>query len=150
MSDADAWPFILDFANDINFQAPARAYASVWPSTSYQYRFREPNPWEGPWQGHSSHVLDVAYLFLNFAERLTPSQAKLAEEFATDILKFVNGTAPFQKFEQASAFVKEYLSEDGQALSKDRSKDYDAIWPSLFSRVGYDTIQGVWAKFMSS
>ncbi|TVY48173.1 Para-nitrobenzyl esterase [Lachnellula occidentalis] len=149
MNDSEAWPLILHFANDISFHAPASAYASAWKSTAYQYRFREPNPWEGPWKGYATHVLDTAYLFLNYTENLSKSQAKLAVEFATDVIHFINGKAPFQKVEQGSKFVKEYISEDGITSSRDKQGN-DTVWPSLFSRAGYDAMSGVWAKFLSS
>jgi len=150
MSDEDAWPKILDFANHIGFQAPARAYASAWPTDSYQYRFNEPNPWDGPWKGHATHVLDVAYLFLNYTEHLTSSQAELARQFTGDIIKFVNGKAPFQQFNEEFKFMKEYISKDGEGLLKQGQGDDDAHWQALFSSVGYDTLSGVWARFMGA
>ena len=149
-SDDDAWLSILSFANDICFHAPARAYVTAWPSAAYQYRFREPNPWDGPWKGHSTHVLDVAYLFLNYNEFLTPPQTAFATQFATDVISFVNGVSPFPAFEQASPFVKEYISDTGEDHVKGRGKREDSVWPELFSRVGYDTLSAVWAKFLSS
>ena len=150
MSDDEAWPKIMTFANDICFNGAASSYASAWRSTAYQYRFREPNPWEGPYKGQASHVLDVAYLFLNYTEHLTPSQAELAVEFATNVIQFIYGKAPFERFDPKSKYVKEYLSKDGEAISQDRPKDKDAVWPALFSRSGYDTLAGVWGAFMAS
>lgn len=149
MNDTEAWFRILDFANDISFHALASAYASAWKRTAYRYRFREPNPWDGPWKGHATHVLDVAYLFLNYTESMSKSQAKLASDFATDIIHFINGKAPFLRYEQKSGFVKEYISEDGKAFNKDNQLN-DAVWLALFSRAGYDVMSGIWAKFLSS
>ncbi|KAH8595663.1 putative carboxylesterase [Bisporella sp. PMI_857] len=150
MSDDEAWPLIMNFANDISFHATAEAYAAAWPSPTYRYRFREPNPWEGPWEGHSTHVLDIAYLFLNYTEHLTPSQEEVAVQFATDLIHFINQNAPFQKFEQGQRYVKEYISKDGEVITKDRSKEEAAFWPVLFSRIGYDSLLGVWGRFMGS
>lgn len=150
MPDADAWPHILDFANDICFHASAHAYASAWTSDAFLYRFREPNPWDGPWKGFSTHVLDVAYLFLNYTEFLTASQARLAVQFATDVVCFMNGKLPFPKYERGVMFMKEYISEDGEHISKARQRNPDAGWPALFSHVGYDTLSEIWAKFMNS
>lgn len=148
MNNDDAWLAILNFANDISFHAPASAYASTWSSDVYQYRFKEPNTWEGPWQGYSTHVLDVAYLFLNYTEHLTPTQAEVARDLASDMVKFINGKPPFESIKQGSGFVKEYLSTDGKASSKAYQGAH--TYPLLFSRIGYDTLSAVWAGFMSS
>lgn len=148
MNDDDAWLAILNFANDISFHAPAQAYASTWSSDVYQYRFKEPNPWEGPWQGYATHVLDVAYLFLNYTEHQTPPQAQVAKDFATDLVKFINGKPPFESAKQGSDLVKEYLSTDAKTSSKAHQGAH--TYPLLFSRIGYDTLSAVWARFMSS
>ncbi|THW34283.1 hypothetical protein D6D22_08700 [Aureobasidium pullulans] len=149
MSDADAWLPILKFATDINFHAPARVYASAWSSDAYLYRFREPNPWTGAWEGYASHVLDVAYLFLNYTEDLTPSRAEIAREFAADFITFINGEAPFKRVKEEPAFIKEYLSTEGRAsMLAAQDESYDTRM-ALMSRVGYDSLLDVWAQFMS-
>lgn len=149
MNDSEAWPLILNFANDIGFHAPANAYALTWQSSAYRYRFSEPNPWDGPWKGHATHVLDIAYLFLNYTENLTKLQVDVALEFATDVIHFINGKAPFSKYEQGSKFIKEYISRDEITAAK-AEQGKDVIWPAIFSRAGYDAMADVWAKFLSS
>lgn len=150
MADLDAWLCIMNFATDINFHAPVHAYASAWPSAVYQYRFREPNSWDGPWKGFSSHVLDIAYLFLNYTEYMSALQVQLAEQFAKDIISFVNGIAPFPRSEPGSIFVKEYLSGGAQVSSRAKDRDHQTRWQTLFSRIGLESMFAVWAKFMSS
>ena len=145
--DEAAWPLILDFATDINYKATTQEYAAAWPATAYQYRFKEPNPWTGPWEGYATHVLDVAYLFMNYDHSLTPSRRQKAVELATDVIRFINGKPPFQQYDERSMFVKEYISEDGEANSKDKRRNRDAIWPELFSRIGFDTALSVWTQF---
>ncbi|PVH70749.1 putative carboxylesterase [Cadophora sp. DSE1049] len=87
---------ILQFANDIAFAAPVTAFTRFWtPSDVYVYHFNEPNPWEGPGKGLATHILDVAFLLLNFNDHLSEPQKSTAKLFAGHFIDFVNGEAPF-------------------------------------------------------
>ncbi|KAJ5714650.1 uncharacterized protein N7483_011831 [Penicillium malachiteum] len=90
-----AYPSVLTFMNDILYTASTLAFASGWKETgnAYVYYFNEGNPWEGPWKGHANHVLDVAFLFQNFREFLSPEQQAVGIAFAEDIFKFCYGQA---------------------------------------------------------
>lgn len=90
---------ILNFATDIGFLAPAKSLAQGWPGKAYLYHFNEPNPWDGEWKGDATHVLDVAFLFQNYNEFLPPPQREASERFAGDVVRFVNGEAPWAAFE---------------------------------------------------
>jgi len=96
--DAAAWPCILEFINDVHFYAPVLAYASGWPDdgTAYVYFFNETNPWEGPFKGQSTHILDLAYFYQNFNDFLTADQKDVARAFAEDLLRFVAGEEPWE------------------------------------------------------
>ncbi|KAK5239916.1 hypothetical protein LTR40_014164, partial [Exophiala xenobiotica] len=59
------------------------------------YHFNEPNPWDGPFKGESSHILDVAFLLQNFVEHLGAEQQKPSKKFGSDFIDFVNGEKPF-------------------------------------------------------
>lgn len=94
-SDEEAFTGVLDFLNDIVFFAPVLTYVKGWPGNAYVYYFNEENPWDGPWKGRSSHILDLAYLFQNYNEFLTPDQQAVATAFAEDFFKFCHGVAPW-------------------------------------------------------
>lgn len=96
--DAEAWPLVLEFLNDVHFHAPVLAYAGGWPEdgTAYVYYFNETNPFDGSFKGQSSHILDLAYFFQNFNDFLNPDQQEVARAFAEDLLKYVAGKAPWE------------------------------------------------------
>lgn len=96
----DATMAVLRFINDIAFYAPAVAYARGWGFKSYLYGFCEKNPWDGRFKGHSSHVLDVAFLFQNFNNFLGPAQVQSAKRFARDMIRFANGDAPWAPYSE--------------------------------------------------
>jgi hypothetical protein len=93
--DAKAFASALTYVNDISFNAPALSYALGWPGNAYVYYFNEGNPWDGPWKGRANHILDVAYLFQNFNDFMSPEQAAVGSAFAEDIFKFCYGVAPW-------------------------------------------------------
>ncbi|KAJ6027340.1 hypothetical protein N7499_000895 [Penicillium canescens] len=95
MSDEVAFPAVLNFVNDVVALAPVVAFARTWQGNLYAYYFNERNPWEGPWEGQASHILDLAYLFQNYREYLTEEQQAVAEAFAEDFLKFCHGVSPW-------------------------------------------------------
>lgn len=96
--DEEALFRILQVANDINFYVPARLLSSTLSSKMkiYQYRFNEPNPWDGPWKGHATHILDIAFLLQNFNEFLDDETRSVAVQFAKDVLAFVYGDVPWK------------------------------------------------------
>jgi carboxylesterase type B len=93
---------ILHFGNDICFLAPVLVYAHGWDGNAFVYFFNEPNTWKGPWEGHVSHVLDVAYLFQNYNEHLGEEQRATAEAFGKDLIAFASGRAPWPVFDFAN------------------------------------------------
>lgn len=95
LTDDEAFPRVLDFLNDLLFLAPTLTLSQGWQGNAYVYYFNEGNPWDGPWKDKASHILDVAYLFQNFREFLTPAQQAVAIAFAEDIFRYCYGTAPW-------------------------------------------------------
>lgn len=93
--DEEAIFSVLQFISDIIFHAPVLAFASGWMGNAYVYHFNEGNPWHGPWEGRANHILDVAYLFQNFSEHLSPEQNRVCAAFAEDFFKFCHGVAPW-------------------------------------------------------
>lgn len=104
--DDEAFVKILEISGDINFYAPTVPLAKNLSATmpTYVYRFNEPNHWPGQWQGKVSHIHDLVYLLLNFNENLSEQQKQLAEEFASDVISFVNGREPWQRYKSAKVF----------------------------------------------
>ncbi|KAI9370697.1 Alpha/Beta hydrolase protein [Aspergillus egyptiacus] len=93
--DDDAYPAVLNFINDVLFFTPVMTFAQGWKGNAYVYYFNEGNPWEGPWKDQTNHILDLAYLFQNFREFLSPAQQAVATTFAEDFFKFCHGQAPW-------------------------------------------------------
>ena len=102
--DDDDYVSVCRFASDLVFDATSAAWAESWQQRgrSYQYYFNEPNPWPGKWQGHATHVLDAAFLFQNFNEKLDESQRIIAKKMAIDVLEFVNGKGIKADFKKGS------------------------------------------------
>lgn len=104
-TDDDAFINVLKFASDIYFQAPALAFATNFPGDSFLLEFAEEKPWEGPFKGRSTHVLDVAFLFQSFNEHLSPTQLASAVRFAEDVVDFVNGEAPWKRVQDVGGLA---------------------------------------------
>jgi len=98
LDDDAALKRILQLINDIAFSLPVVEIAANFPKDSYVLAFNEPNPWDGPFKGEASHILDVAFLFQNFNEHLSATQAQGALALGTDIITYVNGDVPWPAF----------------------------------------------------
>lgn len=94
-SDDDALPLVLNYINDIIFLAPVLTLARGWRGNAHVYYFNEGNPWDGQWKGQANHILDLAYLFQNFREFMTPAQQAVGVSFAEDFFNFCHGIAPW-------------------------------------------------------
>ncbi|CAK7235009.1 hypothetical protein SCUCBS95973_009125 [Sporothrix curviconia] len=92
--DDEAFVNILRFATDIGYRASAHTLASTFHGQTYLLQFAEPNPWDGPFKGYTTHVLDVAFFFQNYNDFLSSSQIVTAENFADDVIRFANEDAP--------------------------------------------------------
>lgn len=156
-SDADTFVNILNYAQDIGFLAPTVAIARHWAKVgnkAYVYRFNEPNPWTGPWKGHATHVLDVAYLFLNFEESLLDEQRQVAYAFADDFIAFVNGKQPWQALGDDAEGVQVYgpsgdhkISEYVNGLIGGETGRRDTIY-RISETVPLDHLSAIWATFL--
>ncbi|KAL2783217.1 Alpha/Beta hydrolase protein [Aspergillus keveii] len=100
---------VLNFGNDVCFAAAAQLFARAWgaptnPGTeAFLYRFNCPNPWEGPWKGHATHILDIAFALLNYTEYLPDGQRFCSERLAKDIILFANGAKPWAEYAPGTA-----------------------------------------------
>ncbi len=100
----------LQLATDIGYYAATTSFVRGWPESGagkcYTFCFNEPNPWPGPFQGKATHVLDVAFLFQNYNDKLGPEQKAAAEGFGVDFMKFVSGQDPWQNSTAAHRTAK--------------------------------------------
>ncbi|KAL2809418.1 Alpha/Beta hydrolase protein [Aspergillus granulosus] len=158
-SDGEAHLAVLNFINDVLFFTPVLTFAQGWKGPTYVYYFNEGNPWEGPWQGRTNHILDLAYFFQNFREFLSPAQQAVATATAEDFFKFCHGQAPWPAITPGtvtSGFTARCYgpSSDGNAVgtvdqayggkSQRRSHLYAAA-----AKVGLDELAKVFNVFMS-
>ncbi|KAK5256127.1 hypothetical protein LTR40_010593, partial [Exophiala xenobiotica] len=110
--DDVAFMNFLQLATDIGYYAATTSFVRGWPesgagaSKCYTFCFNEPNPWPGPFQGKATHVLDVAFLFQNYNDKLGPEQKAAAEGFGLDFMKFVAGQDPWQNSTAAHRTAK--------------------------------------------
>lgn len=114
---------VIRFINDISFREPARATARAWAAAgprlgtkAYLTHFNLPNPWEGPWRGHATHALDVAFLLGNYNDFLGAGQRASAERMASDLLALAYGGEPFPPYSGAQDGVATvyYADVDGE------------------------------------
>ena len=92
---------VLQFGNDITFALPATACARALSNIGtdvFLYHFDCPNPWEGRWKGHATHVQDIAFVLQNYAEHLSQGQRQSAQTFTSHIIEFVNGKQLWRKY----------------------------------------------------
>ena len=157
-TDDEALVAILEFVTDIGFLAPTVTYAKSFPGKAYVYCFNEPNTWDGPWKGHSNHILDVAYLFLNFQDYLTPAQSALGQRFAKDFIMFVNGRPPWDAFKPGNELVQVYgpsaeATPGDEAkctkLADEASSRRRSVLFQYSENVGMDVLSNVWEAFIA-
>ncbi|KAM0328715.1 hypothetical protein ACHAQA_005128 [Verticillium albo-atrum] len=138
---------ILEFASDLTFQLPARALALNFAGRSFLLQFSEPNPWPGKFQGHSTHILDAAFLFQNYNDLLSPTQQAAAQQLADDVLDFMNGQVKWPAFNQAGVAIlqggeRRYVEEPNDAGSA-----RFAELRGIAQVVGQDVLLGAWTAF---
>lgn len=141
---------VLNFCQEVMFQAPAIAIARHWYNGSaFVYNFNEPNPWDGPWKGRASHIFDIALLSQNFNHYLSKPLKGLAERFASEILHFVHAKSPWQPFEGENTCVRTYrLSEYAEmGVSVDRDIYNKPIW-GFVQDYGADTLLNAVEEFL--
>ncbi|KAJ4250196.1 hypothetical protein NW762_012011 [Fusarium torreyae] len=148
LDDETALLRVLQFGSDIGHQAAAQALADRFPGDVFLMEFSEPNPWEGPFKGHSTHILDVAFLLQNFNDHLDKTQSASAVQFAKDVISFAYGEKPWKPFSSArgtsilQAGRRQYF-EGEQATSK-RYRELLHIAETT----GLDSLLSTWTAFL--
>lgn len=116
-SDDVAMQSIIDLATDIAYYAPALTFARSWPGKTYYYHFNEPNPWDGTFKGCSTHMLDAAFLFQNFNEKLGENEKQVAIALARDFVAFANGVKPWNEFDATKGNAKAFGPSSASVFS---------------------------------
>jgi carboxylesterase type B len=147
----------LRFATEISFYAPALAFAKGWPKTKenkfFLYHLNEGNPWEGRFKGEAGHILDVSYLFQNYNEFLNDEQKAVANAFAEDFIKFVNGEDPWPPVEGEKIGARVYgpssagVTTKYVASGKPEEVGRQEHVLKLGEMAGFDAILGVFENF---
>jgi carboxylesterase type B len=154
-ADDEAMAAIIDLGTNIAYHAPALAYARSFSGRTYQYHFNEPNPWEGPFKGCSTHMLDAAFLFQNFNELLPPEAQVVAKRFAADFLRFANGEQPWQNFERNAGKVKVYGPSNERVSDVVKGNGWgsgrrDTLFKlSEAGKIDLDELSGAWDLFIA-
>lgn len=148
--DDEAFVSILHIANDLNFYHPtlhlSRHLRTEHPSIPvHLYRFNVPNPWPGPWQGQSNHILDISFLFQNFNAYLGRDDTKVAWRFAEDVVGFVNGEVPWAGEEVARVYGAQGVLRDVRDVPAETGRR--AGLEGLAEVVGWDGLNGAFAAF---
>ncbi|KAK4948643.1 hypothetical protein LTR10_012647 [Elasticomyces elasticus] len=155
--DEAAFVNFLQFATDIGYYAATTSFARGWPENKkiFTWFFNEPNPWSGPFQGRTTHVLDVVFLFQNFNDKLPAEQRAAAEGFAVDLMKFVSGQEPWPAYSPAHKTAKVFGPSKGESAPVTKVVD-DAEGPEtkrglvileLGKEVGFDKLAEVFGRF---
>lgn len=152
---------VLDLATDICFALGARAFARAWSqkpgAEAFLYRFNVPNPWDGPWKGHATHILDIAFALLNYREHLGPGQQKSGDKFARDIISFVNGGSPWDPYrvgadQGAMVYFAAESGEDDESryvpAEDPQQTGRRVILQDLLDEAGLDKVMTAWEMFM--
>jgi carboxylesterase type B len=144
---------VLQVANDINFYIPTTTLTETLSEhmDTYVYRFNEPNPWDGPWKGHATHVLDIAFLTQNFNEFLDDKQKATAIQFAKDVITFVNGKQPWDRTSIEDSRAKVLGPHGNLEVVDDKPEKVGrrSIMTELGEEVGFDVLNDAFNSFMA-
>ncbi|KAJ9151287.1 Sterol esterase [Pleurostoma richardsiae] len=156
---------ILNLGNDIMFALPTRAFVKAWAAASiagteaFLAHFNCPNPWDGPWNGHATHILDIAFVLQNYRESLSGGQAQCAERYAKDIIAFVNGMSPWTAYQDIVSpgsmvyFAAEHSSKDDSRFVSTEAPELTGRRDYIQTIVGeklFDKLADAWDMFMAA
>jgi hypothetical protein len=154
-SDDSAMQSIVDLATDIAYYAPALCFARSWPGRTYYYHFNEPNPWQGAFKGCSTHMLDAAYLFQNFAHKMGSKEKELGVALAMDFIKFTNGVKPWDEYESVNCNVKAFGPSEATSSRAIQNNGWghgrrDILFTlQEAGKVDLDALSGAWDLFIA-
>lgn len=155
---------ILRFGNDVMFALPAREFARAWSASNVPHteaflcHFNAPNPWDGSWKGHATHIQDIAFVLQNYRDKLSTGQRRCGERYAKDVIAFVNGAKPwppYQNHVEPGCMVYDAPSEgdeDESHFVPDEAPGLTGRRDFLQKILGdelFDKLVDVWQMFMS-
>ena len=154
VSDDDAYERILHIASDLAFYAATVAVSEQLHADvkMFVYRFNEPNPFPGQWQGYATHGLDVAFLLQNFNHALQEPQRSLAERLASDVFSFVHGEEPWSQWHCDTKQAAVFGPPGVRAVRKDEAAQVERrgiIW-QLAAEADLDTLLGAFMAFVQN
>ncbi|KAM6515692.1 hypothetical protein FALCPG4_013908 [Fusarium falciforme] len=148
LDDQDALLRVLTFGSDIGNQAAARAFAASFPRDAFVLEFAEPNPWDGPFKGHSTHILDISFLLQNYNDKLDNTQRAASEEFAKAVIAFVHGEKPWERFSVSGAIAKLGGGQLKHLKGTEAITEQYREMASIGQAIGFDTLLGLWLAFV--
>ncbi|KAJ4291030.1 hypothetical protein N0V90_010227 [Kalmusia sp. IMI 367209] len=155
MPDDVAMQAAIALATDITYYAPALSFARSWPGKTYYYHFNEPNPWEGTSKGCSTHMLDAAFLFQNFNEKMGQKEREISNALAKGFIAFANGIKPWDEFDAEKGNVKAFGPSGKQIESMVRNNGWgEGRRNTLFrlekeEKVDLDAVSVAWDSFVA-
>nr|CEG05071.1 unnamed protein product [Fusarium clavum] len=99
----------------------AAAHRSQVPQT-FAYHFEQVCTHESLFKGLSYHALDLLYLFLNFDEKLTPGQHKLARTYANSFIDFAYGKDPWPRFSDGAKWMLFGPEEESKVVTEEEDE----------------------------
>jgi len=157
---------VLDLATDICFALGATAFARTWSSPgtleqlgteAFLARFNVPNPWDGPWKGHATHILDIAFVLQNYREQLSPGQQKSADLLTKHVIAFVNGGSPWAAYKSGTEegamvyYAPEQSQEDESRFVPDEAPGRTGrrhVLQKLMKQDVFDKVMEAWEALM--
>ncbi|KAL6918610.1 hypothetical protein ACHAP8_010987 [Fusarium lateritium] len=73
---------------------------------TFGYHFDQVCTHDSIFKGQAYHALDLLYLFLNFDEKLTPGQQKLARSMASSFIDYAYGKDPWPRITDGSQWMR--------------------------------------------
>ena len=147
LDDQTALLRLLQFGSDIGHQAASLALAEKVPGDAFVLEFSEPNPWDGPFKGHSNHILDISFLLQNFNEHLNATQKASAVQFAKDVIAFAHGEEPWKPFSASRGIAKLHGGQRQYFEGPEATSTRFQEMVDIGKLVGLDTLSGLWASF---
>lgn len=151
-SDSAAYQSVLELANDILFYLSGDAFARHFPGTTYVYHLNEPNPWDGPFKGQATHILDVALLFRNFDHELPAEAKEVGHAYGDSIIKFVSGQVPWQATSQSKPVAQVFGHDAGTGALRIDVSEKVGRRSTVFKykdTIGWDTLNDAFGAFLA-
>lgn len=152
---ARAFDAVIAYINDVGYYLSTISFAEGFsrPNDSSNgssiFFFNHGNPWDGPFKGKASHVLDVVFMFQNYNHLMSEQQRRSAERFGIDIIKFVRGEWEVSN-NSADALKAMVYGDDGVKIADAKNGDEvgrNSKILEIANAVGRDKLMDVFERF---